>query len=494
MKMYDWTACRRALRLRSLAFLLTIPVSLTAQTTYTWSGAQNLDWDISTQNWTVGGNPAAWVNGTANVAEFTTAVTVDVTTGITLNSLRPNNAPFDAVITVGSDNDSALIFDGSTPRIRVTRTGTVPQGQSPTALFLNANIQVVDTASFGGHMVVDFVGNGIIHLNGRLDNTSRTLAIGGGSDPVSTVILSADNTYDGVAGTGMDAMIQLGNNSRLGIGHNSALGTGLLNVNSANTASSFVFAHNEDRVIPNAIRFGNNDMAVTFTGAQSLTFTNNVTLRQNSTSAMGVDPGTPVDIQGSILRGQVSSTDNFIKTGLGTLLLSGGTHTYIGTTTVSAGTLLLNGVHAGAGDYSVSSGGTLGGTGTVNLASGKLLTVQTGGTLSPGTPDAPVGTLTVNGDATIESNTTYSWDFANGTGDRVTVSGTLTLPTVVTTVVQQVTGALPSPAVLFSAGTLAGETDLSGWVVEGLSHHTVEIQNNAVVLVPPPSGTVIMMR
>jgi autotransporter-associated beta strand protein len=53
----------------------------------------------------------------------------------------------------------------------------------------------------------------------------------------------------------------------------------------------------------------------------------------------------------------------FTKAGDGTMIINSNS-TYTGLTTVSAGTLLVNGTHAGA--FTVASGATLGGTGTIN--------------------------------------------------------------------------------------------------------------------------------
>lgn len=88
---------------------------------------------------------------------------------------------------------------------------------------------------------------------------------------------------------------------------------------------------------------------------------------------------------------------NLIKTGLGELRMSGN-HTYTGATLVSQGTLNVAGSIASSSLTTVTTGGTLIGTGTVGA------TLLSGGTFLAGTATAP-GTLTVNGGLTATSGT-----------------------------------------------------------------------------------------
>ena len=86
-----------------------------------------------------------------------------------------------------------------------------------------------------------------------------------------------------------------------------------------------------------------------------------------------------------------SQPDRFTMAGTGTQVL-GGNNTYSGVTTISSGTLLVNGNDsATTNTYTVSAGGNLGGTGTI----GGNVTNLLGSVLSPGGLTNSVGTLTL---------------------------------------------------------------------------------------------------
>jgi len=105
-----------------------------------------------------------------------------------------------------------------------------------------------------------------------------------------------------------------------------------------------------------------------------------------------------------------SADNGLIKSGAGTLILSTN-NTYTGATTVSNGTLLVNGA-IGSSAVTVKTGGTLGGTGSI----GGAVTVQGGGTLSPG---ASIGTLTISNRLTLAGTTFVEVNSTNGQSDLV---------------------------------------------------------------------------
>lgn len=127
------------------------------------------------------------------------------------------------------------------------------------------------------------------------------------------------------------------------------------------------------------------------------------------------------------LDGALTGTGGFTKTGNGVLSL-GGTNSYQGATTVSAGTLLVNGSHTGGGNYTVTaSGAKLGGAGSITGASASSITLgansflmagKTHGTGAGADTTAQILTLTT-GAGDINLNGTLQFDLFSSSGDQL---------------------------------------------------------------------------
>ena len=162
-----------------------------------------------------------------------------------------------------------------------------------------------------------------------------------------------------------------------------------------------------------------------------------------------------------------SKLAGLIKTGAGTLLLSGSTNIYGGATIVSNGTLL------------VSGGGV---TSSVTVVSGAAFGAE-------GTNVARVAGLTLDAGAKL----LWSYDGSARTAGRIAVSGTLSLPAAATLDMSG-SGYLYSGQTLFSAGAIAGATDLSGWTITGAPDHSRLVVVGTQVKLLVNRGTLIGLQ
>lgn len=130
--------------------------------------------------------------------------------------------------------------------------------------------------------------------------------------------------------------------------------------------------------------------------------------------------------QSTVYTGAISGSGSLIKTGTGTLEVTGDS-VHTGGVTVSNGVLLvnnLNGSGTGLGSVSVASGATLGGNGSIGVSTSTAnITVNAGGTLQVGnTHNLPSGSgasldLATSGPGTITLSGTVQFDiFARSAG------------------------------------------------------------------------------
>lgn len=120
--------------------------------------------------------------------------------------------------------------------------------------------------------------------------------------------------------------------------------------------------------------------------------------------------------------GVISGTGNLTKEGTGILTLTGN-NSYSGATTVSAGTLRVNGTHSGSGVVNVENSAALGGNGSI---SGNV-SIADGGILSPG--GAAEGTMAI-GSLTLSGTSELKFDIGTSS-DSIAVNGDLILDGVI---------------------------------------------------------------
>ncbi len=153
---------------------------------------------------------------------------------------------------------------------------------------------------------------------------------------------------------------------------------------------------------------------------------------------------------GRITDGSSGSTA-FIKVGTGTLTLTG-ICTNTGTTTISNGTLQVNG--SLYTNTVTIAGGTLAGVGVIN----GLVSVIAGGTISPGTNNGTAGTLTVSNNLTLAAGSFSSFGLGTNS-DRIVVKGNLALGGALNVI--NIGGLVAGTNTLFTyTGTLSGSLAL----------------------------------
>lgn len=118
-----------------------------------------------------------------------------------------------------------------------------------------------------------------------------------------------------------------------------------------------------------------------------------------------------------VFAGAISGSGSLAKAGAGKLTLNGN-HAYEGDTTVSAGTLLVNGA-SNQSHFIVNAAGTLGGNGTV-----QSVLVKSGGALAAGNS---IGTFDIAGDLNLGSGSTLRVEADASHADRVNVGGVATI-------------------------------------------------------------------
>lgn len=177
-----------------------------------------------------------------------------------------------------------------------------------------------------------------------------------------------------------------------------------------------------------------------------LTSSGNVTLQNNAVGPVGIALSVGNNGANTTYSGVLSGAGSLVKTGSGNLTLSGA-NSYTGLTTISAGTLILassgaiansSGVNLGTAgsqgilnltaksSFAFGAGQTVAGYGTINIGTGKTVTVN--GNLSPGNS---TGIVAVTGNLTLANTTTTNMELAGSGGvagvdfDQVDVSGSM---------------------------------------------------------------------
>ncbi len=312
---------------------------------------------------------------------------------------------------------ASLSGSGGTVNLGTSGTSTLTVGDA-------SNTTYSGVIAGGSTNELTKVGTGTLTLSGTntytgaTNITAGTLAVNGSTHAASVVNI-------GTAGTLTGSGVINGNATLTGggvINKTSGSIAGTLDVTGGNwngagtvgglvTASSGTFNIGSGATLTTASGLNVTGTGV-LSGAANSTIAGSVNYTSSASSSYA----------GSIIGGNTLTLD-----AAGTTLTLTGANSYTGTTTVHAGTLVVNG-STGSGDMTIGSGATLAGSGTIR---GDLV-VLNGGSLNPGNSPGTLnfsGNLTNSGTINMElaGLTPGSYDVLNGNGGVFNFGGILAL-------------------------------------------------------------------
>jgi fibronectin-binding autotransporter adhesin len=491
----------------AIVSLAMLPTPLAKATTYTWNGT-GTSWN-SSSSWTPNGTPGSGDYATFNAGGVSSAQTVDLNGNQSITGLTANSSG--SVDLVGGTGDQTLTFTnptgenmqlsnsgpftvgsntaGQAVNILLDNSGSftfVMDAQGPVSILNNIsgaaatnNTTTLNLPSHGGN-TNSLTMSGV--LSDGSNGGSLALAVGFGG----TLYLTGSNTFTG--GMTISSLVNVASLSNYGVA--SAIG--------ARTSAQDA---NQDGPGAIGLYFSGGTLQYTGSTAQStnrqIRLTNSTT---NTIDASGSSPGATVsftydgsntnlynapgtrtlNLVGSNtgrnifsigLTDQASSggQTSVVKAGTGTWVLNNPSNgnSYSGTTSVNAGTLLVDSAIINS-PFTVSSAATLAGDGSTGS-----LTVNTGGILAPG--DNAIGgtTLTATGGTTLGNNSILNFtlgtpDVAGGTlGSDLLKTTTLALGTGISVNVTPGAGfGQGTYSLIDYSGALTG--NFTGWTVTGL--------------------------
>ena len=332
-------------------------------------------------------------------------------------------------------NDSQLTFDQTTSG---TYAGII-SGNGNMLLSNSGTITLSGTSSFSGTATVDggrliasraaampsqVVNNAAVGFSNATSGTYAGVISGGGllaKSGAGDTTLTGANSYSG--GTQISAGSLIGDTTSLQ-GNIAASGGNL----KFNQATNGTFSATLSGV-GNFFKLGAGDLTLTGTN------TNGGPWNVSAGRLIGTSRSVRGDITNSAAvvfdqttsgtyTGNMSGAGTLTKDGSGEVVLSG-SNSYTGATTVSNGSLVVNGSVANTA-LTVQTGALLGGSGSIGSAGGALVAIQSGGSLAPG--NSP-GMLTINGNLTLSLGSSYDYEVESGTAmaDSVDVNGVLTM-------------------------------------------------------------------
>lgn len=382
------------------------------------------DFNTNAKNLTVGGAGNVTISGVVSdsgalikdgsgTLTLAGANTYSGTTTISNGTLQVGNDGTSGTLGTGNvANYASLVFKRSnahTVTNVISGTGSLTQSGAGTTTLIGANSYTGPTTISAGTLQV---GNG---------GTSGTLGATGNVTNNSALVFNRSNAL-----TLTNVIYGTGSLTNAGAGTTALLGANLFS-GATRVAAGKLIVSNSLALQNSTLDYNTGDGVVSF-GANSTSFSLGG-LKGNKDLGLTNLAGTAIALtvgqnnQDTVYYGVLAAPGRVIKTGTGKLTLAGDS-TYTNTTTVSTGSLIVNG-SLQSKQMTVESGGTLGGTGTV-----QAVTMNSGATLAVGT--ATPGTMNFNANLSLQAGATNrmriasanSFDVLKGNGaNTLSLSG-----------------------------------------------------------------------
>lgn len=411
------------------------------------------------------GTGANWT--TATVPTGTATFSATGTPGVSLNGTNSLGG-----ITFGSAAPAYTLTLGGSADVTLTGAGVINSSANTQTIAVGGTLNFNGSSSGGGAGVVYNI-TGAVNFNDAASAGSATYTVSGPGGFLAlddsstaggaTVTVSGGSTMcfcnDATAGTANITVT--GSGSTLQFSNNTAAGAATITGGTGATVQFLVDG------LASAARYigagGTLDASsLTTIGLGSIEGSGTIDLGSAALTVGGANLSTTFS---GVVEGAGGS---LVKTGTGTLTLSGA-NTYSGGTTVNQGVLTVTGSLASG--VTVGSGGTLGGSGTITGA------VVNSGTVAPGTFD----TLSIAGNYTQNGSGAYRVA-VNGAGQagRIAITGNAILNGAVN--VQAASGSY-NPAttytILTATGTITGTfssvTSTLAFLTPSLSYNTHDV-------------------
>jgi fibronectin-binding autotransporter adhesin len=395
-----------------------------------WATVGN-DWAVNSTN---GADGAITALGSYTGALPSSGVGAD-TANYTLsgNQTQTSTVAANTVRIAGTGSGDTLALAGNA--LTVTSTSATAVGG---ILYVGGGDNIFNiTNTSGAGLNASGTNDLIIHTVTGTLNVSATINGGGGNRTLikagaGTLVVSSANSYQGIVRVN-EGVLRIANNTATGLTNGNVVvqsgaalelsnsvavaaevltitGTGVSNAGALRNVASNTSSY------AGAITVGNGGARINSDAGGSLTLTGGVVTSAFNNVTFGGAGNTTVSIAA------ISGIGGLVKDGSGVLNLNFGS-TYVGATTVSAGTLIVNnssGSATGTGLVTLASGARLGGNGTIG---GSLSAF---GSLAPGNSPGELnvgGNVTWNGAASGGTATDWVFELQSGNNDLLDVTG-----------------------------------------------------------------------